>query len=213
MKAIKTLNAVLAASLLAGATLAEAASYNVSGTLDGFSTNPDVISAIFNPEAPAFTGSWNVDTASLTGTAGFGAYTASWSVLGSPAGTTSYDNDNYSLAASGSAVSYDAGTRTLTITGGTVDNTSASYTCSAGSFICGNALPSYSLNLSLTFTDDTLQAFNGHLTATNDDGQGSQYSYNWSFNGQAPEVPVPAAAWLFGSGLMGLAGLARNRKA
>lgn len=29
----------------------------------------------------------------------------------------------------------------------------------------------------------------------------------------APEVPVPAAAWLMGSGLVGLAGLARRRRA
>ena len=28
----------------------------------------------------------------------------------------------------------------------------------------------------------------------------------------APAVPVPAAAWLFGSSLIGLTGLARNRK-
>jgi hypothetical protein len=31
--------------------------------------------------------------------------------------------------------------------------------------------------------------------------------------GTTPEVPVPAAAWLFGSGLMGMAGVARRRKA
>ena len=31
--------------------------------------------------------------------------------------------------------------------------------------------------------------------------------------GQGSEVPVPAAAWLFGSGLIGLAGIARKRRA
>lgn len=31
--------------------------------------------------------------------------------------------------------------------------------------------------------------------------------------GEAGEVPIPAAAWLFGSGLIGLAGIARKRKA
>lgn len=31
--------------------------------------------------------------------------------------------------------------------------------------------------------------------------------------GRVSEVPVPAAAWLFGSGLIGLAGIARKRKA
>jgi hypothetical protein len=209
MKAIKTLNAVLAASLLTGATLAQAASYEITGTLDSFSTNPAIISAIFNPTAPAFTGTWDVTTSALSGGASFSAYAVEWSVFGSPTGTTTYTSDNYSLASTTST--YDAGTRTLTVTG-TVSNTSASYTCSGAAFFCGDTLPAYDLSLTLTFTDDTLKAFSGSLAATNDDGEGSQYSYAWSFNGQTPEVPVPAAFWLFGSGLAGLAGFARSRK-
>lgn len=208
MKAIKTLNAVLAASLLAGATMAQAASYNVSGTLDSFSSNPDVISAIFNPTAPAFTGSWDVDTTSLSGIAGFGAYSAEWSLLGAPVGTTSYTFDNYSLSTT--TAGYNAGTRTLTVNG-TLANTSADYSCTGDAFFCDHSLPSFDLILTLTFTDDALKAFNGSLVATNGE-VGGQYSYGWSFNGQTPEVPVPAAVWLFGSGLLGLAGLARSRK-
>jgi hypothetical protein len=38
------------------------------------------------------------------------------------------------------------------------------------------------------------------------------YKYNFSGTAVAPEVPVPAAAWLFGSGLLGLAGVARRRR-
>ena len=34
-----------------------------------------------------------------------------------------------------------------------------------------------------------------------------------AFNGVVSAVPVPAAVWLFGSGLIGLAGVARRRKA
>ncbi len=34
-----------------------------------------------------------------------------------------------------------------------------------------------------------------------------------AFNGTISAVPVPAAAWLFGSGLLGLVGVARRRKA
>jgi len=34
----------------------------------------------------------------------------------------------------------------------------------------------------------------------------------YTFNLPAPEVPVPAAAWLFGSALVGLAGVGRKRK-
>lgn len=37
--------------------------------------------------------------------------------------------------------------------------------------------------------------------------------FNWNFSAFAPTaVPVPAAAWLFGTGLMGLAAAARRRK-
>lgn len=209
MKATKTLNAVLAASLLAGATLAQAASYEVTGTLDSFSTNPAVISAIFNPEAPIFTGTWDVTTSALTGDASFSPYTAQWSVFGNPTGTTSYTVDNYSLASTSS--SYNAATRTLTVAG-TLTNTFANYDCTGATFFCSDALPAFDLSLTLTFTDDTLKAFNGSLLAANDDGAGSSYSYAWSFNGETPEVPVPAAFWLFGSGLAGLAGFARSRK-
>jgi hypothetical protein len=212
MKPIKTLNAVLAASLLTGATLAQAASYDVTGTLDSFSTNPSVISAIFNPEAPAFTGTWNIDLdapLSATGDASFGAYVANWSVVGNPTGTTSYTFDNYSFGTfTGS--SYNEVTRTLTLIG-TLNNTSAEYTCSGSAFLCGNTLPVFDLTLSLTFTDDTLNSFSGNLVAVNGP-VGGQYRYDWSFAGQAPEVPVPAAFWLFGSAVAGLAGLARSRK-
>lgn len=209
MKAIKTLNAVVAASLLTGATLAQAATYDVTGTLDSFSSNPDIISAIFNPTAPVFTGSWDVTTSSLSGAASFSPYSVEWSVSGFGAvGTTSYTADNYTLATNTSA--YNAATRTLTVNG-TVSNL-AEYTCSGSAFFCGDTPPAFDLVLTLTFTDDTLKAFNGSLIASNDDGEGSQYQYAWSFNGQTPEVPVPAAFWLFGSGLAGLAGFARSRK-
>ena len=35
----------------------------------------------------------------------------------------------------------------------------------------------------------------------------------WGLTGVATPVPIPAAAWLFGTGLLGLVGIARRRKA
>ena len=45
------------------------------------------------------------------------------------------------------------------------------------------------------------------------DATGGGAGYNANFNFTAPAVPVPAAVWLFGSGLLGLVGVARRRKA
>ena len=44
--------------------------------------------------------------------------------------------------------------------------------------------------------------------STQDPGIGGTFSFSAS-----QEVPVPAAAWLFGSGLLGLVGMARRKKA
>jgi hypothetical protein len=56
------------------------------------------------------------------------------------------------------------------------------------------------------------------LFAANDGAQGleskQEQRYAWAVtSGQVSPVPVPAAIWLFGSGLLGLAGLRRNRPA
>jgi hypothetical protein len=216
MNMIKTLNAALAVSLFVGATAAHAAPYAVDGTLTGFSTSTGVITAAFVPATPAFSGNWDIDSSTISpvGDISFAPYSAQWSVLGNLIGTTSYTTDIYHLDTTVPAVgyNYDASSRTLTITNALFASTNSVNTCSPGAFICGNTLPTYQLSLTLTFADDALSAFSGTATATNDDGHGSAYSYNYAFNGHAPAVPAPAALWLFGSGLVGLAGVARSRK-
>lgn len=80
------------------------------------------------------------------------------------------------------------------------------------------------LTFSLNNTALNLSSF--AEASTNGNGQGNVYfaahvtGFNGPnavtggyFGGSAPVVPVPAAAWLFGSGLIGLTGLARTRKA
>ncbi len=52
-----------------------------------------------------------------------------------------------------------------------------------------------------TFTTSRLASDGGVITAT------------YTLTNTTPAVPVPAAAWLFGSGLLGLAGIARRRAA
>lgn len=66
------------------------------------------------------------------------------------------------------------------------------------------------LALNFVFSEDRT-TFAGTLTATDTSGSGiarNTSTVNWQIVG---EVPVPAAAWLFGSGLVGLAGAARRR--
>ena len=57
-----------------------------------------------------------------------------------------------------------------------------------------------------TPTTDTVLYFDN----TFGDLQGQTTQANFGF--QLTPVPVPAAAWLFGSGLLGLAGLARRNR-
>ncbi len=69
----------------------------------------------------------------------------------------------------------------------------------------------YDIDLLITaaMVGDNL-SFGFGATATGDNGSGVFYD-NLSFAELAP-VPVPAAVWLFGSGLIGLVGVARRRK-
>ena len=45
-----------------------------------------------------------------------------------------------------------------------------------------------------------------------DNGQGEPYQLN-PMNISALDIPIPSALWLFGSGLLGLVGMARRKKA
>jgi len=114
----------------------------------------------------------------------------------------------------GATGNYDAGTRTLTYTQAGLTYLSEPFVCTAfGSVQCATpGVPSMgieSFNLALLFDAD-LAAFTGTGTRTFSYQNGSSVTTAFSFSGTA--VPVPAAAWLFGSGLLGLAGAARKRR-
>jgi hypothetical protein len=53
-----------------------------------------------------------------------------------------------------------------------------------------------------------------HLITTAEDSTGNFTGFNarWIVEGTATVVPVPAAVWLFGSGILGLVAVARRRK-
>lgn len=65
------------------------------------------------------------------------------------------------------------------------------------------------------YTSDTVYAWVFNMGGSQGYyNKSTNYMYVWAVqSGDVSPVPVPAAAWLFGSGLLGLAGFARRKKA
>lgn len=78
--------------------------------------------------------------------------------------------------------------------------------CNATSGSCSTPLSIDSFD---AVTGDFTASWNSVVIGGAFDGQLA----SWAITGNASAVPVPAAAWLFGSGLLGLVGVARRRKA
>lgn len=60
--------------------------------------------------------------------------------------------------------------------------------------------------------DELTGEFSAHWDALALGGATNGELYNWNITGTVSAVPVPAAVWLFGSGLIALAGLAKRKK-
>jgi hypothetical protein len=65
----------------------------------------------------------------------------------------------------------------------------------------------------VTATTDGVGNFTASWSALVVGGPFNGVTGNWTITGVVSAVPVPAAAWLFGSGLLGLVGVARRRRA
>ena len=114
------------------------------------------------------------------------------------------------------------GTLIFTLSSGTAsDFTWSDISTSSMSFCWGppDCVPSYMAADFHSVTDD-ITASGGVLTLLVTDIGGFTFTENWSrsgsepvANGQWTVVPVPAAVWLFGSGLLGLVGMARRKQA
>jgi hypothetical protein len=185
-----------------------------------------------NPNPPTFSGSWNIDAAapSLAGSFIFAPYTVLVDFSPAPFGQIDLNIPNRVLTLSGGSYSYDATTRTLSATGITFLGSSPGATCSDGGTFNCDAIPGTGASghgsLTLTFAADLL-SFNGvanvHQVVTMlvenpwaacraEGGPNLCANNTLTFSGVAA-VPVPAAAWLFGSAVLGLVGLKRSKAA
>jgi len=168
----------------------------------------------------------------FTGDIQYGTYTTQTSVTSFAAVDGRYTIYNALQQFSGTGT-WNASTRTLTYTnaigglnaGGASVGTNTGGTCVNGatsSFttVCGSATtatPDWEgLTFSFVFSADK-STFAGALVGTDKSGAGlaaTTTTINWQISSYEvfPIIPVPAAAWLFGSGLLGLAGTARRRR-
>lgn len=239
---MKKLTMAVAVSTLALAANSYAAvyNYNTSGVNTG--VDVDVSSGTttitYDPNPLTFTGDWTFDisgtSATLSGDIYLGDYAANTSVsvpfLGSMSGSPTYTDANHAVSGTGS---WNVGTRTLTYTlassGPNTSNASnftfASSSCTGSGSILNNTVCGTWANttgdwegLSLTFVfASDMSSFTGTISAIEQSGSGltaNTTTIDFDIDGtQVSEVPVPAAAWLFGSALLGLGGLKRRKMA
>lgn len=186
MKAIKTLLAVsvLAATGAANAALITApASANSTTSLSTYNSTSGTASLSDNGTTLTID---HVGTAIILG----GNYTISFhDIL-----TGSVSGGVFTANASG---------------GGSSTGTSCTYNGGGSGNVCGSALASNSFYAQTGSIAIAPGSF-GNFTGTYQSPLGAT-TVNYSVGPVVAPVPVPAAAWLFGSGLLGLAGTARRR--
>ena len=185
---MKTLKKLLAVSVVAVAGHASAATFDVSG-------------------------SW-ISTATISGVAADIAMTANSGTYDSTTGIGSWNLTADASAITGAVITFD---QTFTI-----DSATGVGTLNADASNCTGTGTAFAVSL----TCNGLGAnFYGPLDAGGAIVAGQQawavltpvspadVVFAPTLTATTPAVPVPAAAWLFGSGLLGLAGTARRRRA
>lgn len=177
-------------------------------------------------------GNWtfDLDTGAFTGNIAYGDYKTQTRVQNPNIdGRQTYTGVNQAFSGVGTWVTDTHFTYTFfntTVNGGGASvQTQTASTCANGqTSLLGKVCTAFAsatkdwegLTLDFVFSADH-SSFSGALTGTDTSGSGAARNttaINWQIAGTSsdtPEVPVPAAAWLFGSGLIGLAGAARRR--
>jgi len=167
-------------------------------------------SAIVQANTSGLTGVW-------AGTYTFSMFSPGGGPVGAPSSNSwKWDFDNNTVAIPNTATFYGS---VWTAAGVTFIDNGSSYG-PAGGVGTANMTFSWSANPSIPVTSDwdielcticgtaTVTVNNATILATSSAFPGFQ-PY---FSGSISQVPVPAAAWLMGSGLLGLVGVARRRR-
>ena len=179
---MKKINTLIAASALA---VVSATSQAAILNVEGTLTAWDASPSVTTyPVLPEFTGTYDTDTGAYSFT--FDDFQASVAVFGI------YTADIFTT---GTVLSGDGSVDHL-VTDTGVSN------CVGSPLVCGNQ-PTSDI-----FGNISWDGLTGTLNTTRSTAGGSSVA-TYTFT---QEVPVPAAAWLFGSALVGLAGIGRKRK-
>lgn len=222
-------SAILASAVLAGQVHAASVVYNTEGQITN--TNIDASGTnniVYDPTPLTFSGQWEIDfdTGEFAGNMFFGDYSAETTstvfLIGTLVSTTSFFGVGQNIGGVGD---WDEGSLTFSfhIPTGAANSgiasdsyRSADPTCTGSSTSCNAALaanPDWSgLTVSLVFDDSSLSSFSGSVIGVSRSGSGlTANTTTITHSIVGAEIPLPAAAWLFGTGLIGLAGVARRR--
>ena len=187
------------------------------------------------PSTLIVTGDWCIDTTTgeFEGNIAYGSYKTQTNVTGFPTidGRQTFTDVNQHFE--GTAVWDNVPAQpTLTFTymntvvngGGASTQSETSSSCANGkTSLLGKVCSAFStasknwegFKFSFVFNNSTKYSFTGTMEGTDTSGSGlasNSTAIKWNVAGiDPPAVPVPAAAWLFGSALVGLAGAARRR--
>jgi hypothetical protein len=205
---MKILARIFAFFIASAAATAHASTYYITGQQTAAYANSTTI--VTTPAQPSFTGSLALDTASssLSGNFNFAPYSIFLTVYGVLSGNIYHTNSSYTIA--GGTTSYDPATHTWTLNNGSLQFTGTAPGCNGHSAICAAHARNNTLTLDslvLTLSED-FSSLSGTLLSTQQFNHLSQH-YTWTFQSA---VPLPAAAWLFGSALLGLGAGARRQR-